>query len=420
MISQVEIISQEKINKLSVGKFFYMSIYTLTMLDTPEYQQLSDWDETMVSDTNKQLKDLHAEITQTQKTQQEGGVKEQQETQEEDWDRIERISSNLKTAFDNIQWANTVSWNNFIQRCRHESGDFYTGAYSNKRLRNAYVVCKGHPKGKELEIKIDRNASDKALSTIPKTNKSKWTKESAWKKETQLVTRDGNKIYGWYNYTNVSSNSISVREQPYYGYMESADIVYEGKNQKTVQFPLYIFASDQHFVDTMITRLQQSGVTNQDDMMTMMAKLSGMTWFNGYSLDNIVRYANSGLLRWAKNHEKDSDTLKIAVPYPYTFSQVRKIMRSQLDNNFMNHLSEKCPELYAQYDAFFKLPEKDLNESKIATSKSTYQRGHHGAQEKMPPKDQTYDIVTLKKLPLAPPAQTPSKTPPKNQNKIWK
>jgi hypothetical protein len=93
-------------------------------------------------------------------------------------------------------------------------------------------------------------------------------------------------------------------------------------------------------------------------------------------------------------------------------------MRSQLDNNFMNHLSGKCPELYAQYDAFFKLPEKDLNESKIATSKSTYQRGHHGAQEKMPPKDQTYDIVTLKKLPLAPPAQTPSKTPPKNQNKI--
>ena len=59
--------------------------------------------------------------------------------------------------------------------------------------------------------------------------------------------------------------------------MESADIVYEGKNQQTVRFPLYIFASDQHFVETMITRLQQSGVTNQDDMMTMMAKLSGMT-----------------------------------------------------------------------------------------------------------------------------------------------
>lgn len=114
---------------------------------------------------------------------------------EKDQERIDRIKSNLKKSFDALKWSDIVSRDNFIQRCRHETGNFYTGEnLSPKRKRMTQIICDQYPWW--IMLQIDRNSWNVPLAHPLKP--------------ATILTRNGQKIYGWYNLSQYYLSQIKI------------------------------------------------------------------------------------------------------------------------------------------------------------------------------------------------------------------
>lgn len=270
--------------------------------------------------------------------------------------RVERIMKNLKSAFDKLEWHKTVKRDNFIQWCKHESGDFYSNL-PDKRYRKALIRCDQYPNG--VWIDIDRNSSNIPLSIWKKNKKGEIVSR-------KNLSQNWKPIYGWYNYTNVNNvSSYLLSKKNSDIWMESKDIVINANKKTLIWVKLHIFDSDEDFVHNMLHRLTIAWVGQDDDLMIMMAKLSAQTGFNGYGAENLIRYANSGLLKEAMympRHE-EINHISCVIPDSQGIKYVQKIIKDQLWwvwSEFMQQLKQKNLLLYNQYVKFLTLSDKQL------------------------------------------------------------